>query len=141
MKDSMESFMGSIYRRIGKTECEAPHRGNMGNRSPRDTLRRMEAASCRGKVTGKCGESMEIGLKIQGEWVEDAAFITDGCQFSVICGYLATQLSKGKTVDEVIQIGGDTILMLFDKLPKSEIHCAYLAAEALHTAIHEWMLK
>lgn len=140
MKDSMESFMGSIYRRIGKADNDAPHQEEVGNRSPRVIMRRMEDASCRGKVTGTCGESMEIFLKVLGERVEDATFITDGCQFSVVCGYVATQLSKGKTVDEVIQIGGDTILMLFDKLPESETHCAYLAAEALHAAIHDWML-
>jgi NifU-like protein involved in Fe-S cluster formation len=101
----------------------------------------MEDASCRGRVTGSCGETMEIQLRIQGETVQEATFVTDGCQFSIICGFLATQLSKGKTVDEVVQIGGDTILMSLKEVPESESHCAYLAAEALHAALHDWVLK
>ena len=141
MGESMENLMGSIYKRIGKGENEAARQEDRLMPALRSIMRPLEGASCHGKITGSCGETMEVYLKIRDERVEDATFVTDGCQFSVICGYLATHFSKGKTVDEAIQIGGDTLLMILGSLPESETHCAYLAAEALHAAIHDWMLK
>ncbi|MHC1742820.1 MAG: iron-sulfur cluster assembly scaffold protein [Syntrophobacteraceae bacterium] len=140
MKDSMQDWMGSIYRRIGKGDAAAIPTES-ARTALRSLMRRMEGASCRGKVTGVCGETIEVYLKVREERIEDATFFTDGCHFSVICGYLATILSKGRTMDDAVEIGGDTILMVFGNIPEEETHCAYLAAEALHAAIHDWALQ
>lgn len=103
-------------------------------------MRRIKNPSSCGKITGHCGETMEIYLCIDGEHIWDASFFTDGCRFSVICGSIAALLAKGKTVDEAAEIGGDTILGLLQGVPEEENHCAYLAAETLQSAIHKWML-
>lgn len=132
--------MGPIYKRIGKGVKEPLRQEEASVAALRAIMRPLRGASCRGRVTGACGETMEIYLKIKDDRVEDATFFTDGCQCSVICACLATHLSKGKTVDEAIQIGGDTLLMILNSLPESETHCAFLAAETLHAAIHDWML-
>lgn len=50
-------------------------------------------------------------------------------------------MARGKTIDEAVEIGGDTILMVMEEVPAEDSHCAFLAAEALHAAIHDWMLK
>lgn len=137
MKDTMERFMCAIYERIGKQGA-----GSLRNEEPRGlraVMRRQERASCHGRITGECGETMEVFLKVSGERIEEATFLTDGCGSSVLCGYLAARLSEGRTMDEAIEIGGDTILMHLPTLPPSETHCATLAAEALHAAIHRWM--
>jgi nitrogen fixation NifU-like protein len=52
---------------------------------------------------------------------------------------MVAELASGKGLDEVAQIGGDTILEALGGLPEEEAHCAYLAAETLQVALHEWM--
>jgi nitrogen fixation NifU-like protein len=141
MSSSMDDFMGSIYRRIGKTGHGIPQNSIMKPPDQERIMGRMDDSSCSGQITGSCGETMEIRLKVDGEKIIDADFFTDGCRFSVVCGFIATQFAKGKTMDEAAQVEGDTILMAFDEIPQGENHCAYLAAETLHAAIHDWMLK
>ena len=98
-------------------------------------------ASCVGRVTGPCGDTMEIYLQFDDYLIQKASFFTDGCGSSVVCGSVAAELATGKEFDEAGLIGGDTILGILKGLPEEEHHCAYLAAEALQVAIHEWMLK
>lgn len=141
MNNSMEHLMGSIYQRIGKGSEEPATEEVITPEDLRDSMGRMENASCHGKITGSCGETMEVFLRIRGESIEDATFFTDGCLFSMLCGYLAARLATGKNVDDAVQIGGDTLLMSLASVPEGESHCAFLAAEALHAAIHEWMLQ
>lgn len=140
MSDSMNDFMESIYGRIGKGSEEVAGEPSTGRHDERILMRRMADASCSAKITGSCGETMEIYLKVGEEQIVDASFVADGCGFSVLCGYIATQLAKHKTMDEAVQIGGDTILSAFREIPEDHKHCAYLAAEALHAAIHQWMI-
>ena len=102
---------------------------------------KMTDASSVGRVTGPCGDTMEIYLQLEGDRIQKASFFTDGCGSSVACGSVAAELATGKEFDEAVLMGGDTILDILKGLPKEECHCAYLAAEALQVAIHEWMLK
>ena len=102
---------------------------------------RMTDASSVGRITGTCGDTMEIYLRIRDEKIQEASFFTDGCGSSVACGSVAAELATGKEFDEAGLIGGDTILEVLNGLPEEEHHCAYLAAEALQVAIHEWMFQ
>ena len=102
---------------------------------------KMTNASCVGRITGSCGDSMEIYLRISNGHIEAASFFTDGCGSSVACGSMAAELAADKDLDEVTQIEGDTILEALGGLPEEETHCAFLAAEALQAALHEWMSK
>lgn len=102
---------------------------------------RMTDASCVGRVTGSCGDTMEIYLRIKDDKIQQASFFTEGCGASVACGSMVAELVFGKDLDEAAQIGGDTVLEALGGLPEEENHCAFLAAEALMAAIHEWMLK
>ena len=60
---------------------------------------------------------------------------------SIPSAYIATRLATGKDIDEAAGIGGDTILEILGGLPEEERHCAFLAAETLMAAIHEWMIR
>ncbi len=137
MSNSMEDFMRSVYEKAGKAGRESSHEDDGGSRQK--IMRKMPDASCSGRIKGSCGESMEIYLKVEGETIIDASFMTDGCQFSVLCGYVATRLAKGVSIEDAARIEGDTILKAFKEMPESETHCAFLAAESLHAAIHGWM--
>jgi nitrogen fixation NifU-like protein len=92
-------------------------------------------------LTGKCGETIEIFLNFNGERVKEAAYQTNGCISSRVCAALVSQMAKGKTPDELVEITAQYILELLGEFPKSEEHCAFLAAETLHEALHSYMLK
>jgi len=101
----------------------------------------MVNASSVGRLTGSCGDRMEIYLRIKDDRIEEARFFTDGCGSSVACGSVAAELAAGKDLEEAARIGGDTILLALGGLPEEEKHCAFLAAETLMAAIHEWMIE
>jgi len=93
------------------------------------------------RITGSCGDTMQIFLKFENENVTEATFQTDGCGSSTVCGSFAAELALGKNPDELAKITGDTILELLGRLPEEERHCAYLAAEALQAALDSYMRK
>lgn len=92
-------------------------------------------------LTGKCGETIEIFLKFDGERVKEAAYLTNGCISSKICAALAAHMARGKTPDEITEITAQSILKQLGEFPKGEEHCAFLAAETLQEALHRYMLK
>ncbi|MBN2061805.1 MAG: iron-sulfur cluster assembly scaffold protein [Deltaproteobacteria bacterium] len=93
------------------------------------------------RLKGKCGDTMEIYLKFEGERVEKASYITDGCGSSNLCGSLAAELSLGKTPDELLDVTGEAIIDKLGGIPAVEEHCAYLAAETLQEALSDFMIK
>jgi nitrogen fixation NifU-like protein len=92
-------------------------------------------------LTGKCGETIEIFLKFDGERAKEAAYLTNGCISSKICAALAAHMARGKTPDEITEITAQSILEQLGEFPKGEEHCAFLAAETLQEALHQYMLK
>ncbi|RPI77670.1 MAG: iron-sulfur cluster assembly scaffold protein [Desulfobacteraceae bacterium] len=93
------------------------------------------------RITGKCGDTMEIGLKFENDRVKEASCWTDGCIYSLNCVYAATQLAKGKTIDEILEIDPDLIQETIGGLSMDQQHCARLAYETLQAALHEFMKK
>ena len=92
-----------------------------------------------GRVTGSCGDTVEIFLRFEHKMVKDARFQTDGCAASMICASFAAELACGKNVEEVAKISGDTILSILGGLPKEDRHCAYLAAATLQEALGNYV--
>jgi nitrogen fixation NifU-like protein len=92
-------------------------------------------------LTGKCGETIEIFLKFNGERVKEAAYLTNGCISSKVCAALAAHMARGKTPEEITDITAQSILESLGEFPKGEEHCAFLAAETLQEALHRYMLK
>jgi nitrogen fixation NifU-like protein len=92
-------------------------------------------------LTGKCGETIEIGLKFGNEHVSQAAFMTDGCAAITVCGSFAAEMAIGKNPEEILEITGESIMDTAGSFPEEEAHCALLAAETLQGALHDYMLK
>ena len=105
---------------------------------PRNTGK-IENANGFARITGPCGDTMEIYLKVEGERVADAKLWTDGCGTAIACGSMATELAKGRTTLEVSKIGSKQILDALGGLPESDVHCAVLAANTLMTAIQNFL--
>ena len=94
-----------------------------------------------GRVTGSCGDTMQIFLKFEKNKVKEATFLTDGCGSSAVCCSFASELAFGKTPDELVEITGETILKILGSVPEEKRHCAFLAAETLQEALNDYMKR
>ncbi|MDY0038699.1 MAG: iron-sulfur cluster assembly scaffold protein [Desulforhabdus sp.] len=101
---------------------------------------KMPNATVSARITGSCGESMEIYLHIENDTVKGASFFTDGCGASMACGSAAAELAVDRTLDEIVLVGEDMILEMLGGLPEDHRHCAMLAAETLQTAVHNYLI-
>ena len=101
----------------------------------------MKNADAWGRVTGRCGDTMEIFLRFEADKVKEASFQTDGCGSSLICGSFAAEMSLGKTLEELVDITGDQILEVLGGLPEEDRHCAFLAAETVQEAFNHYMIR
>lgn len=82
-----------------------------------------------------CGDIMKLYLKIKDNKIEDASFETFGCAAAIVSSSVATEMIKGKTVDEALKLENQEILDYVGGLPAHKIHCSILAKEAIEEAI------
>ncbi len=101
----------------------------------------IESANGISRVTGSCGDTMQIHLKVQGDRIVDCKFLTDGCGSSTACGSVITEMVKGKSVDEASRVDGKDVLSILGGLPKESEHCSVLAANTLKVAIGYYRSK
>jgi nitrogen fixation NifU-like protein len=141
MKNPMDDFVDKLQEQIFEESKETYGEEVFSRWQNPRFMGRMTDASSVGRITGPCGDTMEIYLQLDDDLIQKASFFTDGCGSSVACGSVAAELATGKDFDEAGLIGGDTILEVLKGLPEEEHHCAYLAAEAIQVAIHKWMLQ
>lgn len=94
-----------------------------------------------GCVKGTCGDTVQIFLKVDNEKVKAASFKTDGCGASAVCGSFAAELAIGRSLNEIFDISGESILKKAGGLPEADQHCAFLFADALHEALNDYMIK
>ncbi len=87
------------------------------------------------KVTGSCGDSMSIWINVVDGIVSEISFNTDGCGSSIASASMATELARGKTIEEALKIGQWDVVNALGGLPKENEHCGLLAASALREAI------
>jgi nitrogen fixation NifU-like protein len=92
-----------------------------------------------GRITGTCGDTMEIFLRFEDGRVKNATFQTSGCGPSLVCGSFAAEMAHGKSPDEVAEITGEMILDILGSLPEEKRHCAFLAAETLREALKDYI--
>lgn len=95
----------------------------------------LENPDARGKVRGWCGDSMQIDLRLMGEIIKEARFITDGCGATIACGSMITKMALAKTLAEARQISADDVIEALDGLPEDHAHCAELAINTLRQAV------
>ena len=92
-----------------------------------------------GSITGPCGDTMEIWLKVKDGKVADAAFWTDGCGTSIACGSMVTEMIRGKDIGQALHINQGEVLRALGGLPEDSLHCALLAADTLQAAIQDYL--
>jgi nitrogen fixation NifU-like protein len=98
-------------------------------------LGRMTEPNVQGIVHGWCGDTMEIYLRLNGERIEQASFMTDGCGPTVACGSTLTTMVQGLSLQEAGRITPEDLLDALGGLPAESAHCAELAVNTLREAI------
>lgn len=104
---------------------------------------RIENADGIGKVGNPvCGDVMWIYIKVdENDIITDCKFETFGCVAAIATSSLATELIKGKTLGEALQISNKRIVEILGGLPKEKYHCSVLAEEGIKKAIEDYMKK
>lgn len=108
-------------------------------RNPRN-LGKMEDANAIGEVgNAKCGDIMKLYLKINDQGIiEDVKFNTFGCGSAIASTSMATEMIKGKSVDQALSLTNQAVVDALDGLPNHKIHCSVLAEEAVKAAIKDY---
>ena len=90
----------------------------------------------------KCGDIMRIYLDIDENGViQEAKFKTFGCGAAVATSSMATELVKGKTVQQALEVTNKAVMEALDGLPPAKVHCSLLAEEAIHAALWDYAEK
>lgn len=89
----------------------------------------------------KCGDIMQVFLKIENDVIVDAKFKTFGCTAAIASSSIATEMIKGKTLEEALKIKNADVVEALEGLPPQKIHCSVLAEEAIAEAIKDYREK
>ena len=99
----------------------------------------IENANAVGLVgNAKCGDIMKIYMDIQDNIIKDVKFKTFGCGAAIATSSMATEMVKGKTVEEALELTNKAVMEALDGLPAEKIHCSVLAEEAIRDAIEDY---
>ena len=93
------------------------------------------------RITGVCGDTVEIYLAIEDGRINDIKFMTDGCGATIVCASYVTRTAKGKSIEEALRIKPEDVDEYFEGLPKKNKHCARLSVIALRAALEEYRSK
>ena len=100
---------------------------------------KIEDADGIGEVgNAKCGDIMRIYLKIEEGVIQDVKFNTFGCGSAIATSSMATEMIKGKTVEEAMTLSNKAVVEALDGLPVQKIHCSVLAEEAVKAAVKNY---
>ena len=102
----------------------------------------IENASGSGTVgNAKCGDIMKMDLQVEDGVIKDAKFKTFGCCAAVATSSMATEMIKGKTVKEALELTNKQVTDALGGLPPVKLHCSVLAEEAIRAALEDYQKK
>ncbi len=88
-----------------------------------------------------CGDVMKLSIKVEDGRIVDAKFKTFGCGAAIAVSSMVTEMVKGKTVDEALEISKEAVAEALGGLPPQKMHCSNLGADALRKAIEDYKQK
>ena len=109
--------------------------------NPRN-MREIDQADGVGEVVSShCGDMTRIYLQIEDDIIQDVSFKTFGCGAAIASASMATELIKGKTLDEALALTNMQVVDALGGLPEAKIHCSVLAEESIRAAIEDYKQK
>ena len=107
-------------------------------RNPRN-VGEMENPDAVGEVgNARCGDIMRMYLKVKDGIIEDVKFMTFGCGSAIATSSIATELIKGKPIDQALELSNKAVVEALDGLPAHKLHCSVLAEEAIKAAVQDY---
>jgi nitrogen fixation NifU-like protein len=131
----LDRFVEELQREIDDQNREIYSAKVIEEFSNPSNLGRMVEPDVRGLVHGWCGDTMEVRLRLEGDVIVGASFVTDGCGPSIACGSMLTIMIQGMSVAEAGEIEPEDLLRELDGLPDESVHCAELAVSTLQNAL------
>lgn len=110
-------------------------------RNPRNVGEIADANGIGEVGNAKCGDIMKIYLKVDNNIIQDVRFKTFGCGSAIASSSMATELIKGKTLEEAWTLTNKAVAEALDGLPPVKMHCSVLAEEAIHKAINDYRVS
>ena len=89
----------------------------------------------------KCGDIMRMYIKVKDNVIEDVSFKTFGCGAAIATSSMATELIKGKTIDEALKLTNRAVMEALDGLPPVKVHCSVLAEQAIKAAVADYYTR
>ncbi len=89
----------------------------------------------------KCGDIMKMDIQVEDGVITDVRFKTFGCGAAIATSSMATEMVKGKTIEEALKLTNKAVMEALDGLPSVKVHCSLLAEEAIHAAIEDYQKK
>lgn len=103
---------------------------------------KMDDADGVGEVgNAKCGDIMKVYIKVENGILVDVKFNTFGCASAIATSSMATEMIKGKSIEEALELTNKAVAEALDGLPPVKMHCSVLAEEAIKAAIEDYMSK
>ena len=137
MASEFDRFVKALQRQIIE-EARAHYSDRVVKEfSEPKNMGRLAEPDAHATVQGWCGDTMEIFLRLSGEKIEEANFMTDGCGPTVACGSMLTTMVQGMSLKEARRIRPQQLIDALDGLPEASVHCAALAVNTLHEAISD----
>jgi nitrogen fixation NifU-like protein len=85
-----------------------------------------------------CGDTMRLFIKVEGNRIIDATFLTFGCGAAIAASSMTTEMVKGRTIDEVLTISNQVVADALGGLPPTKVHCSVLAEKAIKAAVSDY---
>jgi nitrogen fixation NifU-like protein len=85
-----------------------------------------------------CGDIMKVFLRVEDGIIQDVRFKTFGCGAAIATSSMATEMVKGKTLEDALKVSSKAVMEALDGLPPQKVHCSVLAEEAIHAAIEDY---
>ena len=102
----------------------------------------IEDASGSGTVGNpKCGDIMKMDIKVEDGIITDVKFKTFGCGAAIATSSMATEMVKGKSIDEALELTNQAVAEALGGLPPVKMHCSMLAEQAIHAALWDYSQK
>ncbi len=89
----------------------------------------------------KCGDIMRMYIKVENGIIEDVKFKTFGCGAAIATSSIATDMIKGSSIDEALQLTNKAVVEALDGLPSAKVHCSVLAEQAVKSAIADYYTR
>lgn len=103
---------------------------------------KIENASGIGEVGNPvCGDIMKMYIKVENNIIVDVKFKTFGCGAAIATSSVSTDMIKGKTIEEALELKNSDVVKALDGLPPVKLHCSVLAEEAIHEAIADYLRR